>query len=122
MSSKVLVVDDSATIRQQLRFTLSQAGYDVLEAEDGEDGVRKLTTNADTKLVICDVNMPKMNGIEMLNVVKNDNRVNQIPIVMLTTEGSAELIAKAKSAGAKGWLVKPFKPELLLSAVKKLAG
>ena len=122
MSFKILVIDDSPTIRQQLRFTLSQAGYAVIEAEDGAQGVQQLTSNVDTGVVICDVNMPKMSGLEFLTAVKNDVRVNKIPIVMLTTEGSAETITKARAEGAKGWIVKPFKPEMLLDAVKKLAG
>lgn len=121
MAKKVLVVDDSSTIRQQVAHTLGQAGYEVIEAVDGEDGIRKLTAHADLAMIICDVNMPRMSGLEMLQALKTSNAVVP-PVVMLTTEGAVDLITKAKALGAKGWMVKPFKPELLVGAVKKIAG
>jgi two-component system chemotaxis response regulator CheY len=121
MAKKILIVDDSSTIRGQLRFTLSQAGYEVIEAEDGQDGIAKLRANQDAAMVLCDVNMPRMNGLEMLESLASRPGTTP-PVVMLTTEGAADLIARAKKAGAKGWIVKPFKPDLLLAAVKKLAG
>ena len=120
MLKKVLVVDDSATVRQQVRMALSRSEFEVVEAVDGLDGKQKLDTNRDISLVICDVNMPRMNGIEMLEVVKSQPRHARLPVVMLTTEGQPALIQRAKRAGAKGWIVKPFKANLLVAAAHKL--
>lgn len=122
MARKVLVVDDSRTVRQQVGIVLRDAGYDVIEAADGLEGAEKISETPDVALVICDVNMPKMNGIEMLALVKKDARNASLNVLMLTTEGQPALIQRAKAAGARGWIVKPFKPELLLATVKKLAG
>ena len=113
MGKKILIVDDSKTIRQQLRFTLSKGGYEVVEAEDGQIGYDALKKEADIAMVISDVNMPNMDGIDMLETIAKDSSVSGVPIIMLTTEGSGQLIEKAKEAGAKGWLVKPFKPDQL---------
>jgi two-component system chemotaxis response regulator CheY len=121
MSKKILIVDDSKTIRQQVNFTLAKAGFQVVEAEDGNDGLNKLKTTSDIALVISDVNMPNMNGIEMLEAIRATGNFASLPIIMLTTEGGQELIERAKQAGAKGWLVKPFKPEQLVAAATKLA-
>lgn len=118
---KILIVDDSATVRQQVGLALSQAGYTVLEAADGAEGLAVLDKD-DVALVICDVNMPRMNGLEMLEQLKRNPRHAAIPIVMLTTEGHPALVDRAKKAGAKGWIVKPFKAELMISAVVKLVG
>jgi two-component system chemotaxis response regulator CheY len=115
MSKPILVIDDSPTVRQQLCVVLSQAGYQVLEAKDGVEGLEQLTK---ASMAFCDVNMPRMNGVEFVEKVGK----NGIPIVILTTESRPELIERAKSAGAKGWMVKPFKPEHLLAVVKKLVG
>lgn len=120
MGKKVLIVDDSATVRQQVRFTLAEAGFDVLEASDGCEGADTIASVNDLAAVICDVNMPRMNGLEMLEAVKKDPKHTVLPVVMLTTDGQHQLIQRAKAAGAKGWIVKPFKPELLLAAIRKL--
>jgi two-component system chemotaxis response regulator CheY len=120
MGKKILVVDDSATVRQQVGLALTQAGFDILEAVDGMDGVDKMNRASDIALVICDVNMPRMNGLEMLEKVSADRKGPMVPVVMLTTEGQPELVERAKRAGAKGWIVKPFKAELLVAAAKKL--
>lgn len=120
MGKKVMIVDDSKTIRQQVSFTLSKGGYEVIEAEDGNDGLAKLKANADIAMIISDVNMPNLNGLEMVEKIKSEG--HKVPIVMLTTEGAADMIERAKAAGAKGWLVKPFKPDQLVAAVQKLAG
>jgi two-component system chemotaxis response regulator CheY len=117
-----MIVDDSKTIRQQVSFTLTKGGYTVVEAEDGLDGIAKLKAQSDIAMIISDVNMPNMNGLEMVEQISANPELNKVPIVILTTEGSGELIARAKAAGAKGWLVKPFKPEQLIAAVSKLAG
>jgi two-component system chemotaxis response regulator CheY len=119
---KILVVDDSSTMRQQVRQVLAAGGFEVLEAVDGQDGLAKVTADKDVRVMILDVNMPRMNGIELAEALKANGRIDAgLNVVMLTTEGHAELIARAKAAGAKGWIVKPFKPDLLLAAIKKMA-
>ena len=119
MSKKILIVDDSATVRQQVGLALTQVGMEVLEAVDGQDGLDRIGQGG-IDLVICDVNMPRMDGLEMVAKAKGEGKNADLPIIMLTTEGDPALIAKAKKAGAKGWIVKPFKAELLVGAVKKL--
>lgn len=116
--STVMVVDDSMMVRGQVSRALTGAGFAVIEAVEGEDALKKLGAKPDTTLVVCDVNMPKMNGIELLEAAaaKHPN----VSFLMLTTEGQPALIQKAKSLGAKGWMVKPFKPDLLIAAVKAL--
>lgn len=120
MGKKILVVDDSATVRQQVGLALSQAGFEIVEAVDGMDGIDKMNQIVDISLVICDVNMPRMSGLEMLEKFRSDKKLSTVPVVMLTTEGQPELVERAKKAGAKGWIVKPFKAELLVAAAKKL--
>jgi two-component system chemotaxis response regulator CheY len=123
MNSKtVLIVDDSLTVRQQVSMTLTSAGYEILEARDGREGVDVLRARAKIDMVLCDVNMPCMNGLEFLETVKGDAAAPPVPVVMLTTDGAPDLIARAKRAGAKGWIVKPFRPDLLLAAVRRIAG
>jgi len=120
MSKRVLIVDDSATVRQQVRAALGIGEFEVVEASDGAEGAETINRLTDLAAVICDVNMPRMSGLEMLESVKRDPKHLLLPIVMLTTEGQHELVQRAKAAGAKGWIVKPFKPELLLAAIRKL--
>ena len=120
MAKKILVVDDSPTVRQQVSMALKQAGFTVVEATDGADGLSKITSDQEIKLVILDVNMPRMNGLEMLESVKQDGKNPDLQVVMLTSEGQQSMVDRAKKAGARGWIVKPFKPELLVAAVKKL--
>jgi len=122
VSKKVLIVDDSKTIRQQVNFTLAKSGLTVVEAEDGVDGIAKLKANPDVAMIISDVNMPNMNGLDMVEAITGDSSLAHPPIVMLTTEGSGELVDRAKKAGARGWLVKPFKPDQLVAIVTKLVG
>lgn len=119
MSVGILVVDDSLMVRKQVGTALKGLGYAVLEAVDGLDALDKLNGAPDTRLIVCDVNMPRMNGLEFLE--KLSALGNGVPVVMLTTEGQPELIQRAKSLGAKGWLVKPFKAEFLAATAKKLA-
>ena len=121
MSKKILIVDDSATMRQQVNFTLSKSGFTVVEANDGQEGIAKIKEHQDLALIISDVNMPVMNGIEMLEEIKKQQLSSKVPCIMLTTEGKAELIERAKLAGVKGWIVKPFKPEQLVAIVTKIA-
>jgi two-component system chemotaxis response regulator CheY len=119
-SKKVLIIDDSPTVRQDVAKTLGGAGFEVLEAVDGEDGLDVLARTSDAALVICDINMPSINGLEFLETVKKDPKHAALPILMLTTEGQPNLVERAKKAGAKGWIVKPFKPDLLIATAKKL--
>jgi two-component system chemotaxis response regulator CheY len=119
MGKKILIVDDSATMRQQLNFTLTKDGFVVIEAGDGIEGLTASAANLDIAVIISDVNMPNMNGLDFL--AKLREKGVKAPVIMLTTEGAPDLIEKAKSLGAKGWLVKPFNPDMLVAAVKKLA-
>jgi len=121
VSKNVLIVDDSLTVRQQVSTVLTQAGYGVVEAEDGHVGVETIQSRDDIAMVICDVNMPRMNGLDMVEKVTQNGEKANLPILMLTTEGSPALIKRAKELGAKGWIVKPFKADHLLAAVQKLA-
>jgi two-component system chemotaxis response regulator CheY len=114
----VLVVDDSETVRKQVRQALEPAGYTIVEAFDGLDGLEKIRAAADLSLVLCDVNMPRMTGLDMVAQVHAEGGVT--PIIMLTSEGQPSLIRRARESGAKGWIVKPFKTDLLVSAVNKL--
>jgi two-component system chemotaxis response regulator CheY len=120
MNSKVLIVDDSGLIRQQVKRALAPGSFDVAEATDGEVALAFLRTHGPVRLVVCDVNMPRMGGIEFLEALREDVALAETNVVMLTTEGQVELVERAKQLGAKGWMVKPFKPELLLSAVRRL--
>ena len=101
-----------------VRQALEPAGFDVLEAVDGMDGLEKARSSGDLSLVLCDVNMPRMTGMEMIEHLHTEKVA--IPILMLTSEGQPSLIRRARESGAKGWIVKPFKVELLLAAVNKL--
>jgi two-component system chemotaxis response regulator CheY len=120
MGKKIIVIDDSQTIREQVATTLRKAGFEILEAVDGVDGAEVIERTPDAALAICDVNMPKKNGLELLEGLKESGTTRALPVLMLTTEGQPQLIERARKAGAKGWLVKPFKADLLLAAVKKL--
>ncbi|MBX3155937.1 MAG: response regulator [Deltaproteobacteria bacterium] len=115
---KILVIDDSPTVRQQVSAALAKGGYGIVEAVDGQDALEKLEPGI--ALIICDVNMPRLGGIETLEKLRADPQWTAIPVVMLTTEGQPGLIERAKKLGAKGWIVKPFKPDLLASAVNRL--
>lgn len=115
---KILVIDDSETIRQQVKQALAATGYEIIEAVDGLDGLEKLRAISGLDMALCDVNMPRLNGLEMIAEVQRSGI--KIPILMLTTEGQPSLIKRARESGAKGWIVKPFKPELLVAAVTKL--
>ena len=115
----VLVIDDSETIRAHVGQVLRNAGYDVLEASDGLMGAFTIRERAaDLCLVICDINMPRLDGLEMLEVLRG--QYPKLPILMLTTESRVDKVERAKKAGAKAWIIKPFKPELLVEAVSKL--
>jgi two-component system chemotaxis response regulator CheY len=118
MEKKIMTVDDSASVRQMVSFALKDAGSGVIEAVDGKDALSKLQGNV--RLIITDLNMPNMDGIELIRNVRANPGYKFVPILMLTTESQAEKKQEGKSAGATGWIVKPFKPEQLLAVVKKV--
>lgn len=122
MAKCVLVVDDSASFRKVVVMTLIGAGYEVMEACDGMDALDKLSNIGLQKihLIICDVNMPNMDGIEFVSLTKQHAKFKFTPVMMLTTEGRDEMKDQGRAAGAKAWMVKPFKAEQLLNAVAKL--
>jgi two-component system chemotaxis response regulator CheY len=115
---KVLVVDDSRAVRLEATRLLVEAGFDVVEAEDGEAGLARLNADAAICLVILDLNMPRMDGLQLLASMRASGR--QVPVVILSSQKRIELVERAKRAGAKGWLVKPFKGEQLVAVVQKL--
>ena len=119
MAKTIMIVDDSASLRQVVGIALKGAGYDVLEGCDGSDALSKLTGQK-VHLIISDVNMPKMDGITFLTAVKQMPAYKFTPVIMLTTESEESKKRQGQAAGAKAWVVKPFKPDLLLSAVQKL--
>jgi two-component system chemotaxis response regulator CheY len=117
---KVLVVDDSETIRQQVASALERAGFSVVEAADGMDGLERADQN-ELCMVILDVNMPRLSGLEMLERLRENPKHKSLPVLMLTTEVQQSMIERAKKAGARGWMIKPVKMDQLVSAVTKLA-
>ena len=121
MGKLIMTVDDSASVRQMVSFTLKDAGYDVLEAANGYDALQKLNGER-VAMVITDLNMPEMDGIELVRALRSNAAYKFIPIIMLTTESQAEKKQEGKAAGATGWIVKPFKPDQLLAVVKKVLG
>lgn len=121
MGKSVLTVDDSRSMRQMVSFTLKGAGYDVVEAVDGKDGLNK-TKDHIFDLVLTDQNMPQMDGLTLIRSLRASANYKKIPILMLTTESGDEMKSQGKSAGATGWIVKPFDPEKLLTVVRKVIG
>ena len=117
----IATVDDSASVRQMVTFTLMNAGYEVIEAIDGQDALTKLNGKR-VHMVLTDLNMPNLNGIELIRALRADPTYKFTPMVLLTTESQAEKKQEGKAAGATGWIVKPFKPEKLLAVIKKLVG
>jgi two-component system chemotaxis response regulator CheY len=120
MAKVILTVDDSATVRQMVKFTLSDAGYTVIEAVDGNDALAKLTRPVN--LVITDLNMPNLDGIGLIRKVRANPACKGIPIIMLTTESQESRKLEGKAAGATGWIVKPFAAQQLLGVVKRVLG
>ena len=121
MAKVIMTVDDSASVRQMVSFTLTAAGYEVITAVDGKDALGKLNGGA-INLVITDLNMPNLDGIGLIRQLRADPRHKFVPIIMLTTESQAEKKQEGKAAGATGWIVKPFNPEQLVAVVKKVLG
>ena len=120
MSKTVLVVDDSSTVRQQVSLALKQAGFNILEAADGREALATIESNRGIAMVVCDVNMPVLNGLEMVEKVKSRPENRALPILMLTTEGQPSMIKRAREAGAVGWIVKPFDANQLVQAARHL--
>jgi two-component system, chemotaxis family, chemotaxis protein CheY len=120
MGTKIMIVDDSSIVRQQVSQALMEAGFHVVEAVDGQDAAEKIAEHGSVSLLLCDVNMPRMNGIELLTKLAGPGNSPPFPVLMLTTDGQPELIARAKGLGAKGWMVKPVRPAILVATVKKL--
>ena len=123
MAKVILTVDDSASIRQMVKFTLSEAGYSVIEAVDGKDALAKLNGSVNSvNMVITDLNMPNLDGIGLIRSLRANPAVNGVPILMLTTESQESRKQEGKQAGATGWIVKPFTTQQLLAVVKRLIG
>jgi two-component system chemotaxis response regulator CheY len=119
--AKILVVDDSSTVRDEVAGFLRKNGLDVDTAVDGKDGLAKLKTNPGVKLVISDVNMPNMDGLTMVEKIRGELANTTVNVIMLTTESSPAMKERGKAAGVKGWIVKPFKGEAVLETFRKLA-
>lgn len=121
MSKTILTVDDSGSLRQMVVFSLKASGYQVVEAVDGVDGLEK-AKHQTFDLVLTDQNMPRMDGLTLIRSLRTMPGYSKVPILMLTTESSDEMKLKGRSAGANGWLVKPFDPQKLTAVVKKVLG
>jgi two-component system chemotaxis response regulator CheY len=120
MLKKVLVVDDSALIHQMYRMVLMRYRCDIIDALNGQDGLDKLAKNADASLILLDINMPLMNGLEFIKKVKELGHYNHIPIIIVSTEGKEEDTMRGLSLGAKGYVKKPFQPSDLHTLIEKL--
>ncbi|NIQ98206.1 MAG: response regulator [Desulfuromonadales bacterium] len=119
MAKRIMTVDDSASVRQMVSFTLKSAGYDVLEAGDGQEAL-DLLQDESVDMVVTDLNMPRLDGIQLIRKTRSLPGGKFIPIIMLTSESQAEKKQQGKEAGATGWIVKPFKPEQLLAVVQRV--
>lgn len=120
--AQILVVDDSATVRNEVSSFLKQNGLDVTVAVDGKDGLDKLKADSAIKLIISDVNMPNMDGLTMVEKVRSELGNSGVNIIMLTTESDPRMKERGKAAGVKGWIVKPFKGDAVVGSIKKLLG
>jgi two-component system, chemotaxis family, chemotaxis protein CheY len=119
MAKRILAADDSLSLRQVVKLVLTEAGYDVIEAVDGKDALAKLA-GGPVNLILTDLNMPNLDGVGLIKAVRADPAHRLTPIVMVTTESSDDKKQQGKSAGATGWVVKPFSPDQLLAVVKKV--
>ena len=119
MPQVIMTADDSASIRQMVSFTLKDAGYEIVEAVDGKDALEKIGAKK-IHMLITDLNMPNVDGIELIREVRSRSEYKFMPIIMLTTESQAGKKQEGKAAGATGWIVKPFKPGQLIAVVKKV--
>jgi len=120
MGKTVLVVDDSSTMRQMVAYTLTSAGYEVVEAGNGKEAVTKLNSGTKPALVVTDLNMPEMDGITLITEIRKMAAFKFTPILMLTTESTDDKKKAGQAAGATGWIVKPFNPEQMLKVIQKV--
>ncbi|SFV37189.1 response regulator [Hyphomicrobium facile] len=120
MMQTILTVDDSRTMRDMLKMALAEAGFNVVQAVDGVHGLEVLQTSM-PDVIVTDINMPKMDGFGLIEAVRKDSRYRRVPILVLTTESDAAKKARAKEAGATGWIVKPFEPTKLIAAIRRVA-
>ena len=120
MTKTILTVDDSRMMRQMLLLALKDAGFDVIQAEDGVHGLDVLS-RAEPEVIITDVNMPRLDGYGFIEAVRRDERHRAIPILVLSTESDADKKNRARAAGATGWIVKPFKAESLVAAIRRVS-
>ncbi len=121
MPKTIMTVDDSASIRQMVGFTLKSAGFNVIEAKDGMDALSKIN-GSQISMMFIDLNMPNLDGIGLIKEIRKNPNHKFIPLIMLTTEAQMGKKMEGKEAGATGWIVKPFKPEQLLKVIKKVLG
>lgn len=121
MKKIALTIDDSRTIREMVSFTLKNVGFDIFEAEDGLKAIEVLST-VKPDIIITDLNMPNMNGVELIRHIRSNLGIKTVPILMLTTEYTEEKKNAGREAGATGWIVKPFDPEKLIQVVQKICG
>lgn len=119
--ASIMLVDDSAAVRLRVRRALVEAGFDVVEAVDGVDAMAKLDALSGVNLIVCDVNMPRMSGVDFIEAL-GKREVPSPPFLMLTSEGRLDLIQRARDLGAKAWMFKPFDPEQLIQAIRKIIG
>lgn len=122
MPKKILIVDDSAAIRQSISFILQQEGYETVEAQDGQEAYERLPSLEGIDLIVTDVNMPNLDGIGFIRKARELPKYRFTPILVLTTESQGSKMTEGKEAGATGWIVKPFNAEKLLEIVKKVTG
>ncbi len=118
--AEIMVVDDSTVVTNEVRSFFASEGYKVVTADDGVKGLQQLKTNPGIKLIFVDVNMPEMDGLTMVEKIRNEMNNNAVHILMLTTEHSSSMKQRAKASGVKGWIVKPFNGKAVLGAVKNL--
>lgn len=120
MGKTALIVDDSPTMRQMVASTLANAGFTVVEAQHGKDAVTKVAAGPKMDIIVTDLNMPEMDGITLIKELRKLNAFKFTPILMLTTESAADKKQAGRAAGATGWIVKPFNPEVLLKTIAKV--
>jgi two-component system, chemotaxis family, chemotaxis protein CheY len=121
MTMTILTVDDSRTMRDMLKMTLNEAGFRVMQAEDGQHGLEVLSQEM-PRVIVTDINMPRMDGFEFIKAVRQDQKYRALPIIVLTTESDGQKKMMAKQAGATGWITKPFEPAKLIAAIRRVAG
>jgi len=121
MTKNILTIDDSRTMRDMLKMALTEAGFNVMQAVDGVHGLEVLRQSARPDVIVTDINMPNMDGFGVIEAVRKDAAYRTVPILVLTTESDDAKKARAKAAGATGWIVKPFEPTKLIAAIRKVA-